>query len=157
MKIDAPSDTVLPVCQIMVTNTDSEGQETFLEYQGVDASRTLTTEDLSTNYQNFELRYDYEGYVDLPTDGRSYPPLPTSVENPFNEIEGRPGYNVGSKVQFKVKWLGNRELFVDYIEVYDERIWEGWVKGRYSDLVDSIFNYDQNFKTANINFYNKLK
>ncbi len=157
MKIDLPSEEPLPVCQIMVTNTDKDGVETVLEYQGIPAIKTLTTEDLTTEYNNFELNYDYIGYFDLPQGDPSYPSLPASVTQPFEEIEYSPGYNAGSKVQFKVKWLGNRELFVDYIEVYDERIWDGWFKQFPGRMIDSIYNYDQNFKNANINFYNKLK
>jgi hypothetical protein len=155
MKIDFPSEVTLPVCQIMVTNTDPTGFETILEPGII----TLTTDTLTTEYQDFIIEYDYEGYFDLPPDGSSYPPEPTSVSNPFDEIESSPGYNAGSKVQFKVKWLGNSELFVDYIEVYDERLWEGYFANEimYDTLVSKIFTYDQNFKNANINFYNKLK
>ena len=159
MKIDSPSEIELPVCQIMVTNTDKNGIETYLHLPEFPEFMTLTTDDLSTEYQNFEIEYNYIGYFDLPQGDPNYPSFPTLVTQPFDEIEYSPGFNAGSVVQFKVKWLGNKELFVDYIEVYDERVWESHFKGfqNYQNTVNTIMTYDQYFKNSDINFYNNLK
>ncbi len=123
MKIDQPSETPLDVCQIMVTNTNSDGVETYLHLPGQPEIITLTTEDLLTSYKDFEFEYDYTGYFTEKSGSPDHPSPPTLVAPPNDEYRSL-GLNAGSKVQFKVKWLGNRELFVDYIEVYDRDIWE---------------------------------
>jgi hypothetical protein len=163
MKIDSPSGEQLPVCEILVTQSryDEVTKMWILKdtlfFPGNPKVITLTTNDLDTVYKDFIIPYNYVGYFDLPEGDASYPSPPTLVSSPFEEMGSRPTMNEGSQVQFKVKWMGNRELFVDYVEVYDQRIWEYYFKIHLDWMIDSIYNYNQYFKSQNLNFYNKLK
>lgn len=152
MKINTPSGTVMDVCEISVTQTkfDTVTQswvEIILKDRSdIPAIRTLTTEDLTTEYQDFILRYNYAGHFLSTENEESYPSKPTMFNNLFTENEAANlGMNEGAKVQFKVKWLGNRELFVDYIEVYDELIWERFFINNFSQLVENITDYHSSF------------
>ncbi len=153
MKIDTPCyDSTLAVCRIWVTNTDSTGDETILSYNGSPSIDTVYAYQLFSNeYTGISLEYDYKGlFSDLP-ENQDYPPLPGDPE-----IINSPGYNLGSKVQFKVQWLGNRKLFVDRIEVFDG-IWNLYYKQHTDWLIDSIVTYDDKFKADNPLFYSRLK
>lgn len=153
MKIDSPSQQVLDVCEISVTMyNDAKGiPETTL------VRDTLTTADFnSTGYTLFNLEYDYRDYIDLPIQNLHSIMVPSTITNPFGGIESNPSLNQGSKVQFKVKWLGNKELFVDYIEVFDIGIYETWFINNYNDLETNILEYDQEFQN-NPAFYDRLK
>ena len=50
-----------------------------------------------------------------------------------------------------MQWLGNAELFVDYIDVYDEDIWQFYFKENYNTLVTDIVNYNQQFSELGTN------
>ncbi len=153
MKIDETCIDSLEVCKIMATNTDSNGVETVLHLPSQSGIRTVYANELSTTqYTGIAIEYDYQGlFSDLPED-QDYPPLPGDPE-----ITRSPGYNPGSKVQFKVQWLGNRHLYIDRIEVYDKKIYEHYFIDYQNELIDSIVTYDNKFKTGNPLFYSRLK
>lgn len=152
MRIGATSPTPLKVCEIMVTSTDKNGNETLL---GLDDPKSyiLTTANFpGTNYKDFIITYKYPAFKNANnSEVENLLPLPGMG---IEENDGY-GYNIDSRVQFKVKWLGNRELFVDFIEVYDNKIWKSWYLERFDDLVDSVKFYDQGFSTiiTNLKFY----
>ena len=146
MKIDSPSQDTLPVCEIIITNTDSAGVDSIL------ADSIITTSDLVTGYRNIIIPYDYRKYFHSESSTQNRYQFPGSF---INQTDGYT-YNSGSKVQFKIKWLGNKQLFVDYIEVYDQMIWDRWFNEPFLSMVDSIVVYDQEF-AENSNFYSKLK
>ncbi len=154
MKIDYPSTEALEVCQIMVVmrNPAKGISDTIL------ASLTLTTNDLDVYYKDFVLRYDYKNYIELGEGEHTGKIYPSTISRPFEEIETNPSLNIGAEVQFIVRWLGNRELFIDYIEVYDEQIWENYFSGDGMNQVIPylISNYVQSFAT-DPTFYSKLK
>ena len=147
MKLDSPPDVDMPVCSLFVVMTDSDRIETTL------ASRLVTTNMLGTDYVNISLGYDYDGFFDLNSPNQNHYAMPGSFE-----IQSPPGYNIGSTIEFRVQWLGNKELFVDYIEVYDQLIWNIYFKQFPNRAIDSIVTYDQEFITPEApDFYDRLK
>lgn len=146
LKIDSPSAISVPVCSLYVTTTyydtiASQWKEDIL------AKRLLTTADLSTQYLDFPLIYDYSDYINTDKEPSGEIPIfkPYSVYN----SDGL-SFNIGAKVHFKVQWLGNKQLFVDRVEVYDadqHGIWSRYFKGQinFNNMVDSIENYSQYF------------
>jgi hypothetical protein len=165
MKINAPSEVALPVCEIFVTQSRYDKntgtwilKDTLTYLPGQPKVITLTTNDLSTTYQDFEIQYWYKGfYTPGEYGGGDDPPPPGIIQERPEEQENDGWWNEGSQVQFKVKWLGNRELFVDYIEVYDQLIWENWFIEDYTGLISNVITYNQEFATQNSEFYSKLK
>ncbi len=157
MKIDSHAAESLPVCSLFVTTTYFDTNVKRWKEETLD-SLLVTTSDFDTAgvYKLFELSYNYSKYIQLSTEGGGQFIVPSTITNPFEEIESNPSMHAGSKVQFKVKWLGNRQLFVDFIEVYDEQIWEQWFMGYPTQLISNIVNYDQEFR-VNSDFYSKLK
>ncbi|HCY77941.1 MAG TPA: hypothetical protein DHV28_18700 [Ignavibacteriales bacterium] len=147
MKMASPSITNVPVCSLFVVMTDSDGVEHTLNSKLVTSSMLL-----STDYVDIPLTYNYIGYFNVDTVNRKSYSMPGSFG-----IKSPPGYNIGSTIEFKVQWLGNVELLVDYVEVYDQMIWDSWFNNPLEKYVDSIVTYDHEFKNENPTFYNKLK
>ncbi|RKY99640.1 MAG: hypothetical protein DRQ13_01925, partial [Ignavibacteriae bacterium] len=146
MKIDSIPGIQQEVCHLIVINTDSNNVDSVL------TDSLITTSELDTDYVDIILEYDYSNYYDAAKTNYNYLPSPGIFD-----YEDALGYNQGSKVQFKVVWLGNRELFVDYIEIYDKMIWEEYFELNYGLLINRISTYDQVFATKNPAFYEKLK
>ncbi len=58
-------------------------------------------------------------------------------------------------VQFNVRWLGNRNLYIDYIEVYDQEIWKEYIQ--YPSIVTSeILAYAADSGTTNTSYWYAL-
>lgn len=56
--------------------------------------------------------------------------LPPTTIPPKEEVHDS-YLDTGAKIQFRIIWLGNAELFLEYVDVYDKDIWENWfVKDR---------------------------
>ncbi|MBK6678927.1 MAG: hypothetical protein IPG53_02385 [Ignavibacteriales bacterium] len=49
--------------------------------------------------------------------------LPPTTIPPLEEVYDS-FYDNNTKIQFRIVWLGNAELLLDYIEVYDQEIWQ---------------------------------
>jgi hypothetical protein len=123
----------------------------------------LTTDSLSTEYKDFILEYDLS-YIDpggLESGGNQ--PLPPGWGwAPFRENEKADTsfINFNWQIQFNVKWLGHTEVIVDYIEVYDRRIWEKYFEDEvmYDTLVARIMNYDQKLASlgAKLKYYHTI-
>jgi hypothetical protein len=146
IKIGSPSTTNVPVCSLFVVMTDSAGVEHTLDSLLVTSSMLS-----STDYVDIALPYNYIGFFNVDSvNKKSY-----SMPGTFG-IQSPPGYNIYSRTEFRVKWLGNKEIFVDYIETYDQMIWERFFLQHPERVVDSIITYDQDF-AQNSNFYSKLK
>lgn len=111
MKIDGNAFGNEPVCKLEVEYYAPNGSHAVLN------EMTLSANDLSNTYNDKILTYT------IPETIGSY----TFVDPPASPEGGSlPGSNSGytgrQGVRFNVIWLGNRELFVDYIEVYDDQI-----------------------------------
>ncbi len=153
LKIDSPSGTSVPVCSLFVTTSYYDDSHHWRE--DILASRLLTSDDLDTDYGDYLLDYNYSNYFSA----NQYPQEQTPIFKPYSmeEPDGL-SFNIGAKVQFKIQWLGNKQLFVDRIEVYDggpNGIWNRYFKGQinYTNMVDSIITYNKSFEALG----NKLK
>ena len=147
IKLGAPPSTNVPVCSLFVIMTNKDGIEHTL-----DSSLVMSSQLNSTTYTPIPLNYNYSRWIyTQSTEEKNYT-LPGSF---FIDSDG-PGYNLGSTIEFKVQWLGNIELLVDYIEVYDQMIWDRYFSQHPERVIDSIITYDQEF-SQNSNFYSKLK
>ncbi len=151
LKIDSPSATTVPVCSLFVTTSYYDDSHHWRE--DILASRLLTSDDLDTDYGDYLLDYNYSNYFSA----NQYPQEQTPIFKPYSmeEPDGL-SFNIGAKVQFKIQWLGNKQLFVDRIEVYDggpNGIWNKYFKQHPNWLADSIVTYNNSFAALG----NKLK
>jgi len=98
----------------------------YLDDQEVRQCTTLVTEtktvaDFPDNsFQVFDLEYSYPSEFDNPIlgpEGDSY----ESGNFSFDDTKSNTG------IEFQINWLGTGTLYVDYVEVYDNAIWEQWV------------------------------
>ncbi len=155
LKISSIPHTTQPVCSLIVMTRYLD--TTSHQYIDSTLEKTLLTTDNfpDTGYHDFSLSYSYEDFIDIAEN-----PITFNTHLPGG-IEDKPGYFKNSQVQFKVIWLGNRnlyDLYVDYIEVYDRMIWNFYFNSSngYQRMLDSIINYDNMF-TQNPQFYSRLK
>jgi len=111
LKIDGNTTENINVCKLQVVYYAPNGNYSVLKEQ------TFKANELSNNYVDKVLDYT------IPETIGSYA-FPANHASP--EGDGFPErddtYNGRQGVRFNVIWLGNRELYVDYIEVYDDRI-----------------------------------
>jgi hypothetical protein len=108
----------------------------------------ISTSQLGTVYKTFSLSYSYSSVAgeDSGTSGEYIPP-PGLDWIPFDAPANQDWIDFTKKVRFKVQWLANAEVIVDYIEVYDQEIWEFYFKQNPDWMVDSISNYIDDFST----------
>lgn len=111
LKIAGNTADTVTVCKLQVVYYAPNGNYSILK------DTTLHANDLANNY--VDKIFDYK----IPETIGSYS-FPANHASP--EGDGFPerddSYNGRQGIRFNVIWLGNRELFVDYIEVYDNRI-----------------------------------
>ncbi|OQY74418.1 MAG: hypothetical protein B6D45_06950 [Ignavibacteriales bacterium UTCHB3] len=89
----------------------------------------ITVEMLTNNFKTFQLSYEYDEPGNSPL-GRGEGMLPPTTIPPKEEVHDS-YLDTGAKIQFRIIWLGNAELFLEYVDVYDKDIWENWfVKDR---------------------------
>lgn len=99
---------------------------------------------LSTNDADYLFQYKYMNYFNLPD------PV-INPRNGFPEVTSMPNtVPIEDGVQFMIKWCGNRELFIDCLELYDQEIWNDFILSS-QQVKDNITNY------ANNNNFNSLK
>ena len=144
----------VPVCEISVTYsfTDTNGVYYADSTLAID---TIYSDEFEGDYKAFPLFYSYDIFDG--TDSEEYYTLPTFLDAYDETQTDGIGLNIGAKTQFKVKWLGTKELFVDYIEVYDIDIWENYFILHFPSLISNITSYDQEFANQNSEFYERLK
>ena len=116
MKIDGDLTPDVPVCEISVEYRTEGGV-----YGTIMSPVTLFANNLSNTFTDYTFSYTIPKTINgsatqTPERGISgmYPTISNPSETQIEEAYG---------VQFNIKWLGNRNLYVDYIEVYDPEIW----------------------------------
>jgi len=73
---------------------------------------------LTETFKDYTLVYDYD-FPPLATLGVSDLISQQAAISPADNI-----YDINTKIEFRIVWLGNTELILDYIEVYDDDIYE---------------------------------
>lgn len=131
-----------PICEISVRSSYTIGSDPTIKYEKLDS--VILTRDQIGNSDYQTLKYNYSDYC----------------QNAFLMVKESPQQDCNDKklidVEFKVKWLGGQELLIDYVEVYDQDIWE---KRLGNPLLQSgargnIVSYLNRFKDENSSFYN---
>ncbi len=107
-----PGDTVCKV-QAVVTR----GFDTI-----VLAEKTVTKNMLGSEYTEISLDYDY-GVLQTDAMGRSDLPLPPTTIMPGSDVEDS-YISEGTRIQLRVIWLGNAELALKDVEVFDQKLWK---------------------------------
>ncbi len=81
-------------------------------------SKLVTQQMLTETFKDYILVYDYD-FPPLATLGVSDLISQQAAFTPEGNI-----YDINTKIEFRIVWLGNTELILDYIEVYDDEIYE---------------------------------
>ncbi len=138
-----------PICEIIVKATYTLDCQWHTFYTETKASRILTVGDIG-NFNSQTLTYDFSDYC--PNNGG----WDKELENINCDCTGKYLDNV----EFQVKYLGNQELLINYVEVYDRGIWEKRfaTEDLQNQARQKIAIYLQRFDSANPDFYsNNLK
>ncbi len=149
MKASYETEGIVPLALIRVKLVNTKTNFSYIL-----AYDTLTSGDLSTSYGNYYLEYDYRNYamyISPPdTDIVYWSPRGVETETPF--------YDPKLKINYEVIPLGNAEIFVDYIEVYDKDIWENDIIYEYSQMINKIYQYSQMFSSLspNLKYFNGI-
>lgn len=123
----SPLGTGDTICTIKVFYKNGAKSATLME-------EGMRINDLRTYDSVYSFQYYYDTYLSLPSPRIN----PT---NGFPEVTSRPYSDpIEDGVQFMIKWYGNRELFVDYIELYDGRIWDEFLRNS-PQVITSITSY----------------
>ncbi len=148
MKIDGALTPGVPVCEISVKYTTSNGNDTVLN------KKILYASDLSNSFKDTSLSYTIPDTIKGKQSG-----------SPVAMIDGIPKYTEAMQqtavydsaygVQFNVKWLGSRNLYVDYIEVYDQDIWGDYLLDP-NTAQTRILNYASSAGTNNTEYWYSL-
>jgi tetratricopeptide (TPR) repeat protein len=146
MKIDGDITSDDEVCEISVEYRTEGG-----EYGTIMSPVTLRANNLSNTFTDHTFSYTIPETINgsatqSPERGISgmYPTISNPDETQIEEAYG---------VQFNIKWLGSRDLYVDYIEVYDQRIWGNEFLS-YPDTARSrILNYADAAVTSNTMYF----
>ncbi|MBL1213947.1 MAG: T9SS type A sorting domain-containing protein [Ignavibacteriae bacterium] len=112
MKIDGNTTQADDVCIISVKYTSREGNDTTI------VSDTLQADVMYNQFTNHSLVYSLPKSIA----GTKLPRNQTaefSVRNDAEFAGTTESYTGPYGVQFNIKWLGNRNLYVDFVEVYD--------------------------------------
>ncbi len=138
-----------PICEILVKVTYTENCIWDTLYTEIKASRVLTVGDIG-NFNTQTLTYNFSDYC--PNNGG----WDKEMQNINCDCPGKYLDNV----EFQVKYLGSRELLINYVEVYDQGIWGERLidEGGRNVARLKIEDYLQRFQAANPEFYsNNLK
>ena len=122
-----------PVCKVSVIFTYINDQGITIDYPLEGADLTLYVSSFTgESFEPFEIVY-------------SYPP---EFEQYNSKMEGLNQYELldyddtypGTGIQFKVTWFGNKQLYVDNFQVFDERIGDEIVNHA-SDVVSRVSSF----------------
>jgi|GEM_PF-1352978 len=103
----------------------------------------LTKEMLADEFTSFIISYNYTTPQNSPL-GRGDRMLPPTTIPPLEEVYDS-FYDNNTKIQFRIVWLGNAELLLDYIEVYDQEIWQRYFIDQPAERDLFISNYLSQF------------
>jgi hypothetical protein len=111
---------------------------------------SLISADMLTNeYKVFKLSYSYGATQNISL-GRGDRMLPPTTIPPKEDITDS-YFDINTKIQFKVKWLGNAEIALDYIEVYDQKLWEGFFLDEIAQRDSLLIKYLSKFSDLHPN------
>lgn len=148
MKIDGALTPGLPVCEISIRYKTAAGSIANLRMDTLDAN------ELSNSFADDTLHYSIpETISGMATE--MPPGIVSGGTSKYTEEQIEEQYSGPYGVQFNVKWLGNRDLYVDYIEVYDQLVWEDY-KYHQTEINNKIINYADTVKTSNTKYWYSL-
>jgi len=132
-----------PVCKIEVIFTYIQGNETI---DSMLKDTTLYVNSFSSEeFESFSLFYEYPPNFDQYNEKMS-------GLNQYNLLDYDDTYP-GTGIQFVVTWYGNRQLYVDWLQVYDVEIGDEIVN-QYASVVNDIVNFVDNYSGwNNINYF----
>lgn len=104
-----------PVCLLQVISVNPS--DTLILNSAI-----VTAQMLENEFKSFKLNYNYGRVFNKPL-GRGDMLLPPTTIPPKQDVTDV-YFDINTKVQFRIIWLGNVELMLDCIEVYDTDIWE---------------------------------
>jgi hypothetical protein len=107
-----PGDTVCKVQAVATRSFDTT----------VLAEKTVTKNMLGTDYTDVSLNYNYGTLASEPG-GRGDLPLPPTTIIPASSLEDS-YISEGTRIQLRVIWLGNAELAIKEVEVFDNKLWK---------------------------------
>ena len=147
MKIDG-GPSLDSVCEISVRYT------TALGYADTLADTVYNADQLSNNFMDYTLTYTLPKYINnTPVDeGETIDGARRSYGSDAPHTQE---YTGPYGVQFNVKWLGSRNLYVDYIEVYDQEIWGNYLENT-GDVIADILAYADTAGTTNTSYWYAL-
>ncbi len=147
MKIDGALTPGVPVCEISVGYRTEEGQFAIL------ISKTFNADSLSNSFRNYQLQYTIPETINGSATAK--PIVKFDGIAKYSETNQQTSYSGAYGVQFNVKWLGNRNLYVDYIEVYDQYIWGDYLSDP-NGARNRILNYAATSGTSNTQYWYSL-
>jgi tetratricopeptide (TPR) repeat protein len=102
----------------------------------------MTAFNLSTSDQIYSFKYNYTKYIDNPEVLVNSSTGMAKIESASNQSPLTDG------IQYFVKWYGTRELFIEYLELYDNRIWGYFISSlpQTANLIKDYAN-SHNFST----------
>ncbi len=115
LKIDGSTTGADDVCIISVRYTTRDGNNVTIEQD------TLQADDLYNQFTDHTLEYSLPESIQGTKVAAGHTPE-FSIRNDGDVVGSTESYQGAYGVQFNIKWLGNRTLYVDYIEVYDDEI-----------------------------------
>ncbi len=86
------------------------------------AEKVITKSDLGSEYKEISLDYNY-GVLQEAARGRGDLQLPPTTLLPGIEVEDS-YLSEGTRIQLRVVWLGNAEIALKDVEVFDQKIWK---------------------------------
>ncbi|NWF88264.1 MAG: hypothetical protein HXY50_02250, partial [Ignavibacteriaceae bacterium] len=148
LRIDGSLTAGDSVCEISVRYRTIDNKDSIL------SKKKLFDFDLSNSFDTIRLHYTIPEKI-----------YGTTTEIPYGIISGGKEkygdahldepYDGSYGVQFNVKWLGNRNLYVDYIEVYDDNVWANYLEDQ-SYVKNLISSYSSTYRTNNTRYWYSL-
>jgi hypothetical protein len=130
------------VCRLQVVMITPSGS-TYL------ADSLISIEKLDNEYKDLQLSYNY-GNSQNKSLGRGDRMLPPTTIPPKDDVKDS-YYDEDTKIQFRVVWLGNFEISLEYIEVFDEEIWEGFFINEIAERNSKLITYLSKFANLHPN------
>src|SRR3989339_1318994 len=99
----------------------------------------LTVSDFNQDgsFKDFDLQYTYPDIFPVyPLEGKMLMALSDDIR--YSDINGENG------IGFHVDWLGTEPLYIDYIEVFDNAVWNDFIQNP-NDVAIDIKNYASNY------------
>ncbi len=151
LKIDGNTTQADDVCIISVRYTTRDGNNVTIKQD------TLQANKLFNQFTDHTLEYSLPETIQGTKVDTTHAPE-FSVRNDGDIVGSTESYQGAYGVQFNIQWLGNRTLYVDYIEVYDSKIGVNFSKGIFiQDLAEECSTYAADFSNwSNIKYWYSL-